>query len=68
MSINFKTAAAYGYQPVTTTRLLEVYVDYFRKGTSDVEEVFLTTKGTPMKQGYVNRGKDELYCHIINHC
>lgn len=62
MSTHFKTAAVYRHQPVTIPLLLEVYVKYFRQGTSEMEEVFLTTHGTPMKQGYINRGKYDVWC------
>lgn len=55
LSTNFKTAATYRHQPVTVPLLLDVYVKYFRQGSPEVEEVFLTNKGTPMKQGYINR-------------
>lgn len=61
MSTHFKTSAVYGYQPVTLPLLLDIYVKYFRHGSDEVEEVFLTTTGAPMKQGYINRGTN---CHV----
>ena len=64
MSTHFKTKAVYHHQPVTIPLLLEVYIKYFRQGTSDMEEVFLTTDGTPMEQGYINKGKHIILCYL----
>lgn len=65
-STNFKTVATYGRQAINPTELLQVYVNYFRKDVSGTEElVFMTTHGTPVKQGYINSGKKYLCIVVI---
>lgn len=56
MSPHFKTAAVYKQQPVTVPLLLDIYVQYFRRASSDVKEVFVTTTGTCVSQGHLNKG------------
>jgi hypothetical protein len=56
LSCEFKTVARYQHQPLTLNGLVQVYIDRFRVGGDDDPHVFLTTKGTPMLQGYVNDG------------
>ena len=63
MSPHFKTAAVYKEQPVTVPLLLDIYVNYFRIATSDMKEVFVTTKGTPVQQGYINKGNNCCLCN-----
>jgi len=38
MSTHFKTKAVYHHRPVTIPLLLEVYVKYFRQGTSVLDD------------------------------
>jgi hypothetical protein len=56
LSSNFKTAAVYKNQPITLTVLLDVYVRHFRLEGDGDPHVFKTTAGTPVRQGYINRG------------
>jgi hypothetical protein len=57
LSRNFKTATVYKHQPVTTTMLVKVYIKYFRQDSPGVDTVFVTARGTPVQQGYINKGK-----------
>ena len=55
LSPHFKTATEYKDQPVTVTLLVHVYIKFFRKPAEESEEaLFVTTKGTPVLQGYIN--------------
>jgi len=69
-SRHFKTRKEYAAQPVSVNALLQVYVERFRVGCDDDNDclVFTTTRGTPMKQGYINKGNCAVICLLINVC
>ena len=67
-SSKFKTVATYGRQAIHPTELLQVYVNYFRRDVGGTESmVFLTTHGTPVKQGHITRGKYYMCSVVCNY-
>jgi hypothetical protein len=56
MSTTFKTSSLYKFQPITTSVLVQCYVDHFRVDEG-CKLLFVTTQGEPMKQGMINKGR-----------
>ena len=67
LSTNFKTASTYGFQIVSPTDILTIYVKYIRKQVipqeidSDEATLFPTFKGTPLAKGEVSRKINSIF-------
>lgn len=67
LSSNFKTASTYGYQIVSASDILNIYVRYIRSQRipgdidSDDATLFPTYKGTPLVKGEVNRKVNSIF-------
>ncbi len=61
LSINFKTSSTYGYQIVSPTDVLKIYVQFIRKQIipedidSDEATLFPTSVKTPLSQGEISK-------------
>jgi hypothetical protein len=61
LSSNFKTSNTYGYQIVSVTDILQIYVKFIRKQRipdeidSDEATLFPTYKGTPLTKGEASK-------------
>jgi hypothetical protein len=61
----FKTSGVYGYQPVTMTALLELWIRYLRPETSEGNPaLFLTSTGQKLAQGYVTKALHTYFAHF----
>ena len=62
MSAHFKTSHTFKWQPISLSVLVDAYIKHFRPG-AQCDEIFVTTKGTPVAQGMINKGRMlDLFC------
>jgi hypothetical protein len=59
----FKTSGTYGWQPVTMTVIVYLYIQLIRPDT-ECKYLFVTNTGTKYAQGYVTKAIQSYYTHF----